>query len=321
MMLVVNLATVFGGQERYADDLLTTLASLGHDVYFIGGPEKLTRYSEPQVDADVRVLNGNSALYKYALKPFNGELTVYVQHSNINDGQQACWRRWVRKCLLKLLLYKVDLVVRVCDNALPEYYAPGKVVTIYNGVSLPDLPTICSITPSVRLLMVGAVNANKNQRLAIDVLTLLPQAHLTLLGDGPEMASLQTYAKTLGVESRIEWVGFVEDPSPYYQQADLLLMLSHFEAFPYSVLESMAYATPVIAVGVGGVPEIIQNNKNGWLLPDYCVETLSEQIIRIVNKPNEYAQVASAARATIAQGFTKEKMVNSLLTEIKNRKK
>ncbi|MCH7425102.1 glycosyltransferase family 4 protein, partial [Shewanella sp. MM_2022_3] len=320
--LIVNFAAVFGGQERYAKDIIELFKLEGFDVYFFGGPVEVGKRCNifSNIKFDVCILNGNSALYSLIKNQFNADFKVYVQHSNINDGQQSFWRRWIRKVLLKLLLLRVNVVVRVCNNALPEFYAPGKVITIYNGVDLPEYFPKVSLSNNVNLLMVGAVNKNKNQQLAIELLVKQPNAYLTIVGDGSEIDSLKRYAEQLDVSERIHWTGFVTELDKYYRDADFLLMLSHFEAFPYSVLEAMSNGTPVIAVPVGGVPEIIKSGVNGWLVEDYGVNTLAEKINQVCSDPQQYIKVASNARRTIETSFTKQTMFNMLLTEIKKRK-
>ncbi|MEV3841737.1 glycosyltransferase family 4 protein [Aeromonas veronii] len=321
-LLFVNNASVYGGQERYAKDIIDLFLAEGCDIYFLGGPVEVGRNCRvfSDIKFDVCILNGNSALYSLVKNQFNANFKVYVQHSNINDGQQAFWRRWIRKVLLKLLLLRVNVVVRVCNNALPEFYAPGKVITIYNGVDLPDYYPKVSLNNNVNLLMVGAVNKNKNQKLAIELLVIQPNAYLTIVGDGSDINSLKRYAEKLGVSERIRWTGFVTEPDKYYREADFLLMLSYFEAFPYSVLEAMSYGTPVIAVPVGGVPEIIKTGVNGWLVKDYSVTNLADKLNQVWSDPLQYSKVASNARKTIATSFTKQAMFNMLLTEIKKRK-
>jgi glycosyltransferase involved in cell wall biosynthesis len=246
---------------------------------------------------------------------------VYVQHSNINDGQDALIKNWVRKCLIKLLLYRVDLVVRVCNDALPDYYAPGKIETIYNGVEIQKSVVFKDIDIPIKLLMVGAINENKNQRLAIEALTNIPNAELTIVGCGADKEELVELTKRLSLESRVKWVGFVEDPSPYYRQAHLLLMLSKYEAFPYVVLEAMSNGVPVVAVPVGGVPEIIKTGENGWLMDSYSKDKLSNLINKISEDNDTYRTVSKEAVSTISTSFTKEKMVNKLLAEIAKRNK
>ena len=313
---------MYGGQERYIEELSKQLRIKNNVVNTFGGPERLLNNSDKKIhktNNEIILLNGNAALYKNPFKRTKNSLYIYVQHSDIDDAQQAMWKQLIRKLLIKILLLRVDLVVRVCNKALPDFYAPNKIITIYNGVELPNIDS--NNTPSIRtkiqLLMVGAINKNKNQKLAIEALVFLPNAELTILGDGEYIDDMKKLAVDLGVETQINWLGFIKDPTPYYQKADILLMLSHFEAFPYVVLEAMAHKTPVIATRVGGVPEIINNTVNGWLLDNDSPNTLASTITMIENDSDSYCEVANNARKTIEQNFTVEHMTQNLLNAIK----
>ncbi|MFQ2235984.1 glycosyltransferase [Aeromonas dhakensis] len=324
-VVFVNISSVYGGQERYAKSIISFFNNRCVDVDFIGGPDILKQmacFSRTKTNFSISILNGNSALYKYIFSSLPGKFNVYVQHSDINDGQQPRWRCWIRKALLKVLLRRINLVVRVCEKALPDSYAPGKIITIHNGVSLPSITfTSKNFNQGYRLLMVGAFTKNKNQCMAIEALKLLPQATLTLVGDGPEREKLKLLASSLNVQDRVIFTGFVTDPSKYYQTHDLLLMLSQFEAFPYVVLEAMAAYCPVLATKVGGVPEAIVHNHNGWLLNGSSSQELADRVAAIYQDSDKYNDIAIQARKTIESRFTEEGMVDRLLAEIEKRLK
>ncbi|HGS4561276.1 TPA: glycosyltransferase family 4 protein [Vibrio cholerae] len=318
--LLFNHSSVYGGQERYAESIIRGLRRNDYYCIFTGsGIRHYDNYGHKPHQEGIAtiILNGNSALYRSLRFKKSGCSFVYVQHSDINDNQGPIWKRLIRKILVKILLQRVDLVVRVCDQALPENYAKGKVVTIYNGVSLPTL--IPRPNYHQKLLMVGALTINKNHCLAIRSLSLLPDATLTIVGDGPERKNLERLTHELGVAERVSFEGFVSDPSRYYQTHDLLLMLSFYEAFPYVVLEAMAAKCPVVSVKVGGVPEAITDGKDGWLLSGYSHTELADRVDAISRDSEAYAAISCAARNTIEKRFTEDHMVEQLLNEISKR--
>lgn len=318
MIKAFNYSDVFGGQERYLSELAKWMILRNYGFKFEGRPIGLIASSIDNTSASVHLYNGNSALYKSIRGVDRSVLNVYVQHSHIDDGQQILWRRWVRKALVRLLLLKFDLVVRVCDAALPSKYAPGKIVTIYNGVDVPESSGGRKGCQAKRWLMVGGVTANKNQKLAIDALKCCPSATLTIVGNGPERKSLELYAMNIGVSDRVFWEGFVEDPERYYQECDVLLMLSHYEAFPYVVLEAMAHGMPVVATRVGGVPEIL-NQQNGILLNDWSVKELVDSVNMLSMVAERYESISRCAVETIRQGFTRDHCFGKLLDCIQQR--
>ncbi len=323
---VVNISGVFGGQEKYVYNLLGQLYKIDIPVDFEGGPcllrKEVARFCNDvrcMSARNVRIFNGNRALY-HSLKYRKGkEFWVYVHHSDINDSQGGLWRKWLRKVLVFLCLIRFDMAVRVSDSALPDIYALGRIETIYNGVPVPDRIKDERVYENKNLLMVGTVNENKNHIMAIFALKRIPNATLYIVGDGPLREELTRLANNVGVGGRIKWIGFLEDVQNYYLIADALLMLSRFEAFPYVVLEAMSYGVPVISVPVGGVPEIIRDGVNGWLLEDYSVSGLVKKVNNVFKSADEYMRVATAARRTIEEAYTVEHMTNKLLDAIYQR--
>ncbi|MCO5118009.1 MAG: glycosyltransferase [Burkholderiaceae bacterium] len=89
-------------------------------------------------------------------------------------------------------------------------------------------------------------------------LAALPDARLTILGEGPLESELRTLAAGLGLGKRVHFQGFVPNPYPHLAAADAMLMASHHEGFPNSALEAMALGTPVLALPApGGIAEAL----------------------------------------------------------------
>lgn len=315
---IFNYSIFFGGQERFIQSLFDELLNREINFTFFGEPHRLiekgTLLSSPGPgNLEVELLNGNRALYLRAWRPKREAIRIYVQHSHINDGQSYFFKKWVRYLLLKVLLIRVDLVIRVCQNTLPEWLAPGKVHTVYNGISIPPLETKPKSPRLFTLLMVGEINDNKNQILALRLLAEQTDLRIILVGDGPRLKEWQQWASDAGFDSRVSWTGFVDSPEQYYRQADALLLLSEFEAFPYVMLEAMAHALPVVATRVGGVPEAITHDKDGLLLPRRDLNALSEAVSRLKNNREWAQELGQQARKTVSERFTVEKMTDNLL--------
>lgn len=328
-LLILNKSNNFGGQEQYLVRLASRLVE-GREcpsACFVGGPESLgqalstlgVQSCKSARRAEVVVLNGNRALYEYGWRTSaNQAIKVYVQHSSVQDAQAGHFRRLVRKVLLKLLLKRVDAVIRVSQACLPDDFAPGKVWTVPNGVDLAQFPLRPTWrkpgdTSPWRLLMVGALTPNKNQRLAIALLAAWPDAELTLVGDGEEGPALRTLAAQLGVAERVHWMGWQSDTGRFYRESDVCLLLSQHEAAPFVLLEAMACGTPVVAARVGGVPEVLLDGETGALLPERSVDALVSVLDRWRAHPQELERLGRQARARIAQGFTVEHMVRGFL--------
>lgn len=325
---------MFGGQERYLEILISNLSSIGaKTISFQGGPKRIVSLCESFTkslgsDQNVVVLNGNRALYSILFNFFRPDVFIYVQHSSYADRQAGWYKYIIRSLLMRAALRRVDAIIRVCDAAIPDSWCRNKLLaTVHNGVDLLEFPCKAhwpDMARPLRLLMVGAVNPNKNQKLAILALAQLPAAELTIVGDGPARCELESLAMQLGVSDRIRWAGSHSDTGPFYRQADIYLMLSQFEAMPFVVLESMASGTPVVGFPVGGVPEVIDNGVDGILLPERSAEALVSALKDFAAAPDRLRDMGQRARNKIESGFTANHMTEGFLRvveEVRKRKR
>lgn len=102
---------------------------------------------------------------------------------------------------------------------------------------------------------------------------------LRVLGDGTEMEYLQALSVEFELSENIEFLGRVSNPYVYMANSDCLIVTSKYEGFPNVVLESLVLGKPVIAYDApGGVAEIIEDGKNGYLVPSNDVKKLEETI-------------------------------------------
>lgn len=315
-----NFSSCFGGQERYLECLCQALWRRRIETEFFGGPDRLiysvqrsSKLGPTSGAAEVELLNGNRALFLRGWRRRRSDLRIYVQHSLINDFQSGWFRTVVRGFLIKLLLRRIDIVIRVTPEALPDHYAQGKVFTVFNGVPLPSITNTRSTSDDFTLLMVGTVCINKNQLLALRLLILNKDARLIIVGDGPERERLQAWAKAEGIDSRVMWAGSTDSVGEFFLRADALLLLSKYEAFPYAVLEAMSYGVPVISARVGGVAAVIRHRENGLLLPGTNLQSLEAAVSMLQVNRDWVKTLGANARQMITDRYTVDRMTDDLL--------
>jgi glycosyltransferase involved in cell wall biosynthesis len=131
------------------------------------------------------------------------------------------------------------------------------------------------------LLTVGnLVPVKAFDRLIIALSHLEPDIGLLLVGEGHERARLERLAQTLSLEERVQFAGAVkhDELSVYYQAADFLVISSHSEGWPTVIYEALACGTPIIANGVGGIPEALSSSELGLLMRDNDYRTIVQAI-------------------------------------------
>ncbi len=153
----------------------------------------------------------------------------------------------------------------------------------------------------ITLAFAGRLTAQKDLRVAIDAVGRVPGVSLALLGEGPERASLESYAAERGLGDRVRFLGggSRDDVLALFRAADGSLLSSAWENFPHTVVEALAVGTPVIATAVGGVPEIVRDGQNGLLVPAHDIAALSAAIDRFASDSGLRRQLAEAATASV----------------------
>lgn len=168
-----------------------------------------------------------------------------------------------------------------------------------------------SETP-VKLLYVGRLAAEKGVPVLLQSLIALKKEgykfHLTLLGDGPERALLESEVKGHGLESMVHFGGFASQDTvrKTLQGSDVFILPSFAEGVPVSLMEAMACGVPVIGTNVGGVTELIEHNVSGLVVAPSDSEALKNAISSYLESPELRQKVKVAARKVVDEHFNLE---------------
>jgi D-inositol-3-phosphate glycosyltransferase len=160
------------------------------------------------------------------------------------------------------------------------------------------------IPPQARAIVcIGTVEPRKAQTLLAQAFDLVadrhPEAHLYFVGGRKDHDSdtLRSYIALSPNGDRIELIPLTPDVQPWYAMADLLVCASDVESLPRTVLEAMAWETPVLATDVFGLPELITDGETGWLCEPRDLKALADGLDRALSAtPEEYAAIGRAGR-------------------------
>jgi glycosyltransferase involved in cell wall biosynthesis len=138
-----------------------------------------------------------------------------------------------------------------------------------------------------------------------------PDAVLAIGGDGPQRAELEQLAAELGIAGSVRWVGPTDGAAPVIRGADLFVLPSLAESFPYSVLEAMSLGVPIVATDVGGVGEAIEDGTTGVLVPPRDPDALGRGMSSLLGDGDRAGALGAAARNRFEQRFTLSAMVEA----------
>jgi glycosyltransferase involved in cell wall biosynthesis len=137
-------------------------------------------------------------------------------------------------------------------------------------------------------------------------------AYLLLVGDGPDRDEVERSAHELGIARRCLFVGYQDDVAAFYSMIDVLLLPSANEGTPVSVIESLAAERPAVATRVGGVPDVIRDGVDGYLVDPGDTDQLAERLARLARDPVERSRMGVEGRARVLQRYTVPRLVDEI---------
>lgn len=268
--------------------------------------KKLMIEAIKNLDCDVvistRVLH-NNWVGKYAHKNI---IKIAQEHNHHNNNH-----KYINKVIKSLKNFDYFIPV---SQELSDFYSDkiknAKVKYIPNFIE--KMPNRSSSLQSKQILSVGRLDKIKGFNDLIDIFSLFEKNHpdwvLHIVGDGPEKQNLQNKIKELHLEQKIFLCGnkLSEELEKEYLNSSIYLMTSFSEAFGLVLVEAASYGLPLIAFdSAQGALEIIQNNKNGFLIPNRDIQEFISKLSELITDSKKLEAFSSNAKLT-ATKFLKE---------------
>lgn len=210
----------------------------------------------------------------------------------------------------------------VRKELLLKGFPEDKTFTHYLGI---DVQNPCTYDRSEPLILfAGRLVEKKGVRYLIDAFMLvqhaIPNARLVICGDGPERQQLQSRVLSKGLNNCVQFSGWQSKSQVFERIKDAKVLVlpsvtagdGDCEGLPTVMLEAMARGTPVIGTEHAGIPEVIIDGVNGYLVPERDVQLLSERITKILTDQNVGPRLAREGRLMVEQKFNLVKQAAKL---------
>jgi len=190
--------------------------------------------------------------------------------------------------------------------------------------TIKDISTLKQERDKLEITWVGRMVEVKGLQYLIkamdNIVSGYPNAHLTLIGDGPLKKKFKRVVKELSIDSNISFIGFInnEDVMQYLESSDIFVLPSISEGFPVVILEAMAVAKPVVASNVGGIPDAVEDGNTGFLVEPKNPEQLTEKISYLIDHPEERKRMGNNGRRMVEEKFTWDKITGKIIGIYKN---
>ena len=200
------------------------------------------------------------------------------------------------------------------------WLAPERVAVLPHGLdaaAYANVQPVADLPPaSVRVVYAGRLHAEKGTDVLLEAWRLVhqaePEARLLLVGataDERHAALL----KKFGIVDVCAFAGYADDIKPWLAAGDLFVLPSPQEGASYALLQAQAAGLPVVATRGGGNPELTRENETALLVPPNDAPALAAALLELIRQPGRRRQMSAAARAFIAENFSRDAAVRSFL--------
>lgn len=229
-------------------------------------------------------------------------------------------KMWLNQLVDRIALRLVEKVVYVDATAVSVKKTDSDLkinkLFIPNGIKIEkkvDDVAEKSRSP-IKLLAIGRLSAEKNFSILIEAVQELRlkgvEAVLSIYGEGPMRASLNSEIESLGLENCVTLAGFTDQITLKILENDVLIMPSLTEGMPITILEAMQFNIPIIATSVGSIPYMLDYGRCGTLIDAGDMAGLVEALELIINNYSECLAKAELARLRVGEAFSVDYMAD-----------
>ena len=259
---------------------------------------------------DVLHIHLQAGLLAHRLNPMAGAPVVYTHHSEHLKFGAANFRRLTSRA------QALVAISRQTERLLTEA-TDKRVVLIPNAVPPIPLRPDRPVNDVLRLVAVGRLSPQKDYPNLIEAVAIMKRSrdgglpfHIDVFGSGPDEGAIRDRIAAAGLDESFTLHGLVPDVRTRLADYDAFVMSSAWEGLPIAMIEAVAAGLPIACTDVGGCAELVEDGRNGFLLPPRDPAALAAALQRLVNNPELVPKLANGSRQT-ARDYTLEACVTS----------
>ena len=179
---------------------------------------------------------------------------------------------------------KYDYDIGIRDRVIKNL---EKACVVYNGIDYKiDIKENKIINFPIKFIMTARFSQQKDQVSLIKAFKNIDKSKwkLAFVGDGPTLSVSKKLVSKLDLNDNVKFWGFQSDVDQFLKYSDVFVLSTNYEGLPISIIEAMSHVMPIIASNVGGNPELVKNNINGYLTTS--VNSLHTALQKIIDNPN-----------------------------------
>jgi glycosyltransferase involved in cell wall biosynthesis len=225
---------------------------------------------------------------------------VVDERVDLGFRMQIKRRAFVYRCATKVVAAS-----RASVHEMNQWYGveETKCVVVGYGVSAPTDESRRSSDPTIGIMCLGRLEPSKNHALVIEALARLDphlrnRCKLTIIGSGPLAGALAELVNRHGLDQQVELAGWIshDEAMRRLAQADVMVHSSVIDNFPFAIIEAMSRSVAIVATRVGGIPEMIEDGRQGILINEGDISGLARALELVSTDDELRARLGANAR-------------------------
>ena len=343
-----NTTKAWGGGEKWHFDVSNYLFEKGHDLIFICSknsdlhkrlqntqikhyaldihgfsylnPLKVRQISKilknENINSIIMNLSSDVKLAAHAAKKAGVARIIYRRGSAI-PLKNTFYNRYIFKHWVNEILVNSDETKRTINQNNPDLFPENKITLIYNGININNFSD-CEDRKNSKLILgnVARLEYQKGHKYLIEIARILKDKgldfELRIVGQGSLYQKIEKMITENKLSDYVQLLGFRSDINVFLKDIDIFLLSSLWEGFGYVIAEAMACYIPVVAFNVSSNPEIVDNNKTGYLVSPFDTQAFANAVIKLANDKDLRKNFGINARKRTETLFDKEKSLRQI---------
>jgi len=356
ILAFINASNFWGGGEKWHFTMSKALADRGEEIHFWGQPQsplhqrlqrekniffhpifikkmdflkpwKILHFTNElkATSPDALIINGSAEMKLVALAGSAAGISRIIYRRGLDVRVNPSW---INKFLLRKKITGIIANSEATKERLlgsPPLLPPQKVKVLYNGLELDPFlahPLPAQLPQNQKWIIgtAGRLVPQKGQHLLIQAAEYLlkegKDLEVHIAGEGRLLADLQAQVRSLSLEKRVKFLGFVENMPDFYASLDIFALPSLWEGFGFALAEAMAAGRPIVAFDVSSIPEIVSQGQSGLLSPPGELNPFAKNIGELVEHPQKALDMGRRGREA-SKKFRMEEAIEELLDYLK----
>jgi len=267
-------------------------------------------------------------LYSKLQAPSSKPKLIHTFHGHVLHSYFGRIKSVIFIWIERSLAIFTDRIIAVSENLQKELLSlriarPEKIVTVALGLELERYLKIENNGPGNKdhklVGIIGRLVPVKNHKMFLQAAKrvketqgLKQKIRFLIVGDGPLRKKLESYAQGLGIQQDVTFLGWIKDLEKVYSKLDIATLTSLNEGTPVTLIEAQASGRPCVATSVGGVADVVEEGKSGFLVPSRNIEKFAQALINLLNNPDLMRTMGNYGRNRVKDRFSRERLITNI---------